>query len=107
MKKRQNNWMSDVHELFDGDCKIFTSNKSNGVYQIQLWLSEEGKTYRRSLRTKHLETALQKGKEKYMDITARVNWGSRYFQMMSRQLRENFLIGKTKMSSQEQSSRED
>ena len=44
MKKRQNNWMSDVHELFDGDCKIFTSNKSNGVYQIQLWLSEEGKT---------------------------------------------------------------
>ena len=79
MKKRQNNWMSDVHELFDGDCKIFTSNKSNGVYQIQLWLSEEGKTYRRSLRTKHLETALQKGKEEYINITARVNQGKQIF----------------------------
>ena len=34
-----------------------------------MWLSEEGKAFGKSLRTKHLETALQKGKEEYINIT--------------------------------------
>ncbi|MEC7894063.1 MAG: hypothetical protein VX867_06365, partial [Pseudomonadota bacterium] len=75
MTEKQNNWMANVHQLFDGDCKIFTSNKSGGVYQLHVWVKDEGKMYRKSLRTKHLETALEKGKEEYINITARVNQG--------------------------------
>ena len=79
MTEKQNNWMANVHELFGGDCKIFTSNKSGGVYQLHVWVKDEGKMYRKSLRTKHLETALEKGKEEYINITARVNQGKKIF----------------------------
>ena len=79
MTEKQNNWMANVHQLFDGDCKIFTSNKSGGVHQLHVWVKDEGKMYRKSLRTKHLETALEKGKEEYRNITARVNQGKKIF----------------------------
>jgi integrase len=72
-------WKQEEHDLFDGDCKIFTTSKSNGIYQLQIWLRNEGKTYRRSLRTKHLQTAIQKGKEEFINITSRVNSGKQVF----------------------------
>jgi len=72
-------WKQEEHDLFDGDCKIFTTSKSNGIYQLQIWLKNEGKTYRRSLRTKHLQTAIAVGKEEYINITARVNSGKQVF----------------------------
>ena len=62
MTKRQNNWVTESHELLDGDCKILKTNQNGDVYQLHVWVQEEGKMYRRSLRTKHFETAIEKGK---------------------------------------------
>ena len=62
MSKRENNWIIEEHELFDGDCKVIRTRQNGEIYQLYVWVSTEGKMYRRSLRTKHLETAISNGK---------------------------------------------
>lgn len=69
-------WKTEAHSLFDGDCEVYTTNQSNGVYQIGVWVSVEGKMYRKSLRTKHLETALAKAKTEYISIRSKVDQGN-------------------------------
>ncbi|MAC69329.1 MAG: hypothetical protein CMP84_03835 [Gammaproteobacteria bacterium] len=63
MSKTQSSWKTETHELFDGGCKVLRTNQNGDVYQLHVWVKTEGKLYRKSLRTKHLETALEKGKE--------------------------------------------
>lgn len=72
-------WKTEAHSLFDGDCEVYTTNQSNGVYQIGVWVSVEGKMYRKSLRTKHLETALAKAKTEYISIRSKVDQGKQIF----------------------------
>ena len=79
MTKRKNNWVTESHELLDGDCKILKTNQNGDVYQLHVWVQEEGKMYRRSLRTKHLETAIEKGKEEFYKIRARSDQGKKIF----------------------------
>ena len=62
MSKQVNNWISEEHEMNDGDYKIIRTTQSGDMYQLYVWVSTQGKMYRRSLRTKHLETAKEKGK---------------------------------------------
>jgi hypothetical protein len=79
MKNKESKWLVESHELFDGDCKVIKTSQNGGVYQLSVWISTEGKMFRRSLRTKHLETALQKGKEEYIKIISLVNNGKQVF----------------------------
>ena len=79
MSKRVNNWISEEYEMSDGDYKIIRTSQSGDVYQIHVWVSNEGKMYRRSLRTKHLETAKEKGKQEYIKIMSLVNNGKQVF----------------------------
>ena len=54
--------------------------RQNGdIYQLFVWVSEEGKMYRKSLRTKNLETAIEKGKEEFYKIRARSDQGKKIF----------------------------
>jgi len=79
MKNKESKWLVESHELFGGDCKVIKTSQNGGVYQLSVWISTEGKMFRRSLRTKHLETALQKGKEEYIKIISLVNNGKQVF----------------------------
>jgi integrase len=72
-------WKLEQHDLFDGDCEIFTTSQSNGVWQIGVWVPLEGKMYRKSLRTKHLETALAKGKAEYIRLRGKIDSGKQVF----------------------------
>lgn len=77
--KKKSKWLIEKHELFDGECKVIKTNQNGGFYQLNVWVSTEGKMYRRSLKTQHLETALQKGKEEYIKIISLVNNGKQVF----------------------------
>tara|TARA_B100001063_G_scaffold42588_1_gene36430 strand:- start:720 stop:2042 length:1323 start_codon:yes stop_codon:yes gene_type:complete len=79
MSKTQSSWKTETHELFDGGCKVLRTNQNGDVYQLHVWVKTEGKLYRKSLRTKHLETALEKGKEEYINIMSLVNSGKKIF----------------------------
>jgi hypothetical protein len=79
MSKTESSWKTESHELFDGDCKALRTNQNGDVYQLHVWVKEEKKLYRRSLRTKHLDTALSKGKEEYINIMSRVSSDKKIF----------------------------
>ena len=79
MSKTESSWKTESHELFDGDCKVLRTNQNGDVYQLHVWVKEEKKLYRKSLRTKHLDTALSKGKEEYINIMSPVNSGKKIF----------------------------
>jgi hypothetical protein len=34
-------WKTETHSLFSGKCEVYTTNQSNGVYQIVDVLSEK------------------------------------------------------------------
>ena len=72
-------WKTETHSLFSGKCEVYTTNQSNGVYQIGVWVGVEGKMYRKSLKTKHLETALEKAQDEYVSIKSRVDQGKQIF----------------------------
>jgi integrase len=72
-------WKTEAHSLFGGECEVYTTNQSNGVFQIGVWVKVEGKMYRKSLRTKHLETALAKAQDEYVSIRSKVNQGKQIF----------------------------
>ena len=76
---KQKKWKTEEHSLFEGKCEVYSTSQSNGVYQIGVWVATEGKMYRKSLRTKHLETALSKAEDEYISIKAKVNQGKQIF----------------------------
>ena len=59
------------HEILGGKAKIFRVPNSGDVYQFQMWIPEEKKSFRRSLKTKDLETAVKRGEELYLQTMER------------------------------------
>lgn len=49
--------------LYDGESHIFKLKGNGDVYQFRMWIKEEGKDYRRSLRTTDYDIALDKAKK--------------------------------------------
>ena len=50
--------MSDITEIYDGDIRIFRTTKSGDVYQLRMWISEEKKYIRKTLRTRDKQIAI-------------------------------------------------
>tara|TARA_B100000287_G_scaffold384564_1_gene391154 strand:- start:3074 stop:4297 length:1224 start_codon:yes stop_codon:yes gene_type:complete len=57
--------------LYGGDVKLFTTAKSNGIWQLKIWITEEGKYFRKSLRTRDEELARQLADDEYIQIKAK------------------------------------
>ncbi|MGY8935288.1 MAG: tyrosine-type recombinase/integrase [Alphaproteobacteria bacterium] len=67
------------HEILGGKCKIFRVTNSGDVYQFQMWISEEKKYLRKSLRTKDLETAINRAENLYLETMTNVKTGRKIF----------------------------
>ena len=53
------------HDIYDGAVKLLRTKQSGHVWQMRCWMIEEKKYIKKSLRTKHLETAKEKGRTLY------------------------------------------
>lgn len=60
-------------------------------WQFRMWLPGEGKYARRSLNTRHQGTAIERGRDLYLDIMARLRAGKRYFSINAKQAAERYL----------------
>ena len=67
------------HEVLDGKAKIFRVPASGDVWQFSTWIREEKKYLRRTLKTKDLETALQRGEDFYLQTFSDVKPGRKIF----------------------------
>jgi len=75
----ENQKITDCHEIFDGRATIRRNQRSGGVWQFNLWLRAENKQYRKSLRTSHFETAVERAEEMYMAVVSAQKAGRKIF----------------------------
>ena len=80
-KKRVNkgNNRHSQHDILDGLAQVFKVKQSGDVYQFRMYVRDEGKHYRKSLKTKDLTTALERGREMGMKILTDVKRGAKVF----------------------------
>ena len=80
-KKRVNkgNNIHSQHDILDGLAQVFKVKQSGDVYQFRMYVRDEGKHYRKSLKTKDLTTALERGREMGMKILTDVKRGAKVF----------------------------
>ena len=67
------------HEILGGKSKVFRVPNSGDVWQFQMWIPEEKKYLRKSLRTKDLETAKSRAEELYLQTYSDVSSGRKIF----------------------------
>jgi integrase len=79
------------HEILGGKAKIFRVPNSGDVYQFQMWIPEEKKTLRRSLKTKDLETAVKRGEEFYLQTFSDVRSGRKLFGITLKELSDAYI----------------
>ena len=87
----ENQKITDCHEIFDGRATIRRNQRSGGVWQFHMWLRAENKQYRKSLRTSHFETAVERAEEMYMAVVSAQKAGRKIFSPTVKNIIEMYL----------------
>ena len=90
-RKSKGNKSTDNHEILGGKCSIFRVAQSGDVWQFKMWVTEEQKYLRKSLRTKDFDTALIRAEEKYLQTYSDITTGRKIFGMSLGQLVSEFI----------------
>lgn len=83
--------MSDVTDLLDGQVRIYRTTHSGDVYQLRLWVSEERKYIRKSLRTRDKNQAIRIAENDFILYKARLIKGEKIFSVTAKTLRDKYL----------------
>ena len=70
--------------------------KRGDYWQFRLWLTKEGKYARRSLGTRNRTTAIEKGKELYLELFAAIKQGKTYFSIDAKKAVELYVAHRRK-----------
>jgi integrase len=79
------------HEILGGKCKIFRVANSGDVFQFQMWISEEKKYLRKSLRTRDLEAAISRAENLYLETMTNVKTGRKIFGITLKELSDAYI----------------
>lgn len=83
----------------DNEVSIFDEAvvyKRGEYWHFRMWLNGENKYARKSLRTRSKTTAIEKGREAYLEIFANQKMGKTYFSITAKQGVENYLNHRAK-----------
>ncbi|MGB0683709.1 MAG: tyrosine-type recombinase/integrase [Magnetovibrionaceae bacterium] len=70
--------------------------KRGDYWQFRMWLNGEGKYARKSLRTRSKTTAIERGKDAYLEIYANIKQGKTYFSITTKEGVEKYLAHRKK-----------
>lgn len=90
-KKDDTHHIVEDYEILDGAAKIIRTTKSGKFWSMSCWLREEGKCYRKSLRTKNKEEAMELAREQYFQLKANVRAGIKIYSITAKELVEKFV----------------
>jgi hypothetical protein len=88
---RKSTAQHSYHNILDGAAKLFLKENSGDVYQFQMWIAEEKRHLRRSLRTTDLTTALKRGTDLYLETYSDVKTGRKIFGITLKELVDAYL----------------
>ena len=78
--------ISSQHKVLDGMATIYRTSASGDVWQFQMYFQDEQKYYRKSLRTRDLDAALEKARQLGADLIGMKRQGIKIFGMSLQQL---------------------
>ena len=90
--KKESSGFLTQSPVYGGRGMIYTTPDSNGNFYFRTWIAEEGKYYRKGLRTKTKSEGLRKGEDEMLDILTKLKNGHKIFGMSWGELCESFLI---------------
>lgn len=96
VRKNKVGGRQEEHQLFDGDVKIFRVPASGNVWQVYIWVREEQKDIRRSLKTRDLELARERAREIYFDYITKIRNKEPVFDKKVKEIVEDYLEYQTK-----------
>ena len=79
------------HDIFDGAAKILRNKASGDVWQFRMWIPEEQKYVRKTLKTRDMQTALERGKALYHETYSDVKTGKKIFGITLGELIDQYL----------------
>ena len=83
--------MSDVLDIFDGNVRIFRTTNSGDVYQMSMYVKEEKRYIRKSLRTRDKEIAIASAQKEFIFYQAKIMSGEKLFSITANELRNKYL----------------
>lgn len=81
----------DQHPILGGDAIVYRTRQNGKIYQFRTWIPAEKKYYRKTLKTRDLETALERGKQLFYDIQMQLRTGRKLFGLKVGELVDEFL----------------
>jgi integrase len=79
----------DPFDLFDGRIKVYRTTSQ--VWQMQMWISEEQKYVRESLKTTDKDQAILKAEDRYVHYRGKIQKKEKIFSLTADELRNAFL----------------
>jgi hypothetical protein len=83
--------MSDITDIFDGHVRIFKTTHSGDVYQMRMYVQEEKRYIRKSLKTRDKQLALSLAQKEFIFYQAKILNGEKLFSVTANEMRERYL----------------
>jgi len=90
-RKSKQATMKDEHQIFEGAAKIYRNEASGDVWQFRMWVSEEQKYVRRTLKTRDRESAIELARTMYLEIYSDIKTGRKIFGITIGELVEKYI----------------
>lgn len=84
-------FLTDQHPIYGGKAEVVRTQQSGGYWHFRMWISEERKYVRKTLKTTHLDTAVERAENEFFAIKANVNAGRRIFSPTVQQAEDEYL----------------
>ena len=80
-----------MSDIYDGKVRIFRTTHSGDVYQMRMYIQEEQKYVRKSLKTRDKQLALTIAENEYIRYRAKILSGEKIFSISAEELRTRYL----------------
>jgi hypothetical protein len=76
---------TEQHPILDGAAMIYRTPASGDVWQFRTWIASEKKNVRKTLKTRDLVSAIERGKNLYFEYQYNVRSGKKIFGLTARE----------------------
>lgn len=77
--KGKTSFVREEHQVLGGKGVVLRTGQSGKTYQFRMWIPEEKKYIRESLKTKDLETAIQRAEDRIFQVFGDIKSGKKLF----------------------------
>ena len=84
--------MSEVEDIFDGHIRIYKTTNSGDIWQLRMYVQEEKRYIRESLKTRDKSVAISKAQDRFIYYQARLRNGEVIFSINAEEFREKYLV---------------